>query len=158
MSESIARGRGTTKNTCPNCRRTVHLVKLENGSTLATDTELIAVVERGEHHRIVAHRVHAEQCDRYKLEDERARWRKEQQRRTKPTVREQRAHQKACNAARRAGQPAPRAPWDPAPPTAPPAATPMAPLPTSARFATLGEARRAVLDAYKQHEKWRASL
>jgi hypothetical protein len=69
MSQSFAHGRGSTKNTCARCKRTVRVVVID-GQRIETDTELIAVVVNGEKQRRVAYRIHAEQCERYKLDAE----------------------------------------------------------------------------------------
>ncbi len=67
MSTSFASARGVNKNTCGKCSRTVYVVVIE-GERVATDPELIAVVPKGRKERILAHRVHGELCDRYRLE------------------------------------------------------------------------------------------
>lgn len=65
------------KNTCQNCKRTIVLVATLNSGQVACDPELIAVVTQGAKSRVHARRVHSELCERYKLEDERKKWRDE---------------------------------------------------------------------------------
>lgn len=66
MSQSFASGRGSTKNTCPKCKRTVRIVVID-GRKVETDTELISVVVQGVKRVDVAHRVHGELCDSHRI-------------------------------------------------------------------------------------------
>lgn len=66
MSQSFAHGRGSTKNICPKCKRTVRLVTVE-GKRVETDTEMISVVVSGKKQVDVAYRVHGELCDHHRI-------------------------------------------------------------------------------------------
>jgi len=56
------------KSTCRLCDRTVHLVPGSEGTMVAVDPEMIAVVPTGRRSGdpITAHRVHAELCETYR--------------------------------------------------------------------------------------------
>lgn len=75
MAATLAGGK---KGRCAACGRAVHLVKVA-GQLTYVDPEVIAFVEsgpRGEtvdvETRITGRRVHAEMCDTYRIEDEKA--------------------------------------------------------------------------------------
>lgn len=146
---SLAQGRGLTKSTCQRCKRNVNVFIDDAGTQQTVDTELIAVVvetkgtatRKSSRAKVLAYRVHAECCEKYKLEDERKAWQQEQKRKHRPpTVREVRAQQKAANAAKRAG-------------LAPPSHAQIAPPP---KYATVGDASRAMLANYRALTRFRA--
>lgn len=56
--------KGTTKQTCRACNRTVIIVMID-GVRVATDPELISVVELGTAERLQARRVHGDMCAIY---------------------------------------------------------------------------------------------
>lgn len=64
--------RRTLKATCPKCRRTVVVVEID-GAKIATDPELMTVVpfEVKPSVKILARRSHDENCERYRVEEER---------------------------------------------------------------------------------------
>jgi len=81
MSETlVAQSR---KTTCTACQRTVHMVPVD-GSLVAVDPEVIAFVQSGVHggtlasaKRTTGRRIHAELCDQYQREAQRAALRRE---------------------------------------------------------------------------------
>ncbi len=103
------------KRACVTCGRNVRIAVID-GTPIALDTELIAVVpyrrvetvdgvpvqrrlERVQ--RVLAHRVHAELCEKYKLEAERERWREERKAAERPAkIAARKAARKAARAAR----------------------------------------------------------
>lgn len=140
MSVSFVRGRDLAKNQCPNCKRTVVWEVLDDGTKVATDTELIAVVVKipgagarpTSRTRREVRRVHAEQCERYKLDDEKAAFRK--------------AQAKLAKAAGARSQVAPELGGPPVSAVAPP------------KYASIAEATRAVRARYRELDKLRAKL
>lgn len=73
MSATISPGGGRTKKTtCAKCKRTVVIAATADGE-IATDPELITVIEfSGSHRKLLARRAHGELCTRYQIEGERA--------------------------------------------------------------------------------------
>lgn len=145
MSQSFASGRDLTKNTCANCKRTVVWEVLDDGTRVATDTELIAVVVKisgagarpTSRARREVRRIHAEQCEKYKLDDAKVAFRKEQAKLAKK------------NGAR--SQVAPELGVGPVSAHLPPVAPPP-------KYTTIAEAKRAVLASLRAVEKLRAKL
>jgi len=62
----MASGRGTNKQTCRKCNRTVYVVTIE-GARIETDPELLTVVpfETSPPTKIMARRSHSEMCVKY---------------------------------------------------------------------------------------------
>lgn len=75
MTETIASGsKKTIKHTCQECRRTVYVITLEDGTKVFVDPELITVVPYvGAQKKITARRSHSELCLTYQLKAERDR-------------------------------------------------------------------------------------
>lgn len=153
---SMTRG-PVRKSTCRSCQRTVRIETADDGTTHICDPELIAIVYqtnvqgRKVSKKGMAYRLHSEQCAAYKAADERKAWAMEQRRKQRgPTVREQAAHRKAVNAAKRAGATPPTAPWEQA-------ATPANLIPIS-RYANIDEARKVVQARYREMDRLRAKL
>jgi hypothetical protein len=75
MSETHAAGGRSRKATCRNCNRTVILAEID-GRKVDMDPELINVVPfNGKAIAMLARRVHADMCQRYQIEAERAKLR-----------------------------------------------------------------------------------
>ncbi len=74
VTETIAGGsKKTIKLTCQECRRTVYVITLDDGSRVFVDPELITVVPfTGAPKKINARRSHSELCLTYQLAAERA--------------------------------------------------------------------------------------
>lgn len=79
MSETLSpRSRKSNKSTCRKCNRTVVVIEIE-GRTVEVDPEIINTVPiDGAPAFVMSRRAHADLCERYKIETERAKLRAEQ--------------------------------------------------------------------------------
>lgn len=73
MTETISGSSSKTqKATCSECKRTVYVVALPDGTRVLVDPEIMAVVPLdGGARKITARRSHKERCLQFQLEDER---------------------------------------------------------------------------------------
>lgn len=142
MSVSFVRGKDLSKSECPNCKRTVVWENLDDGTKVATDTELISVVYKRagagarptSRTKVHVRRVHSELCEKYKRDAEKLAFRKEQERLAKK------------NGAR--SQVAPELGT----------AAIVAPAPAPPKYASYAAAKRSVTAAYAAVAKMRAKL